>query len=728
MKLADARRQLADLIRDHPEAFEPSTLAAIENERARGATPADPEFAKLLDKLKRESRKTATAAVRMEELAADQRQLADEIQGQPTDKLPSMAAREQSVQQRFENLRETHPSAFENLTTLAEQTDTMLERAIDRLQQASSAAPPATEQAHERLQQLANELNRRQMAHAMAQADTLEQRLQANRQAYRKIQDQPQQVDSDGLKQTTDETRDLVEQLQQIAAQRSPQNRNSDLAKQVSPEAANEMARQCDAIGQAADNAERSSMAERIRKSLEQLSDSLAKEMAEQESKVDQQQVASRLDQMQQRNEGLRSARESVQQARLQQRSIQRDAFNDRTQKKNYPSLAERQLALEQELQQAMDQHLDAFEQAASECQSARSAMRQTAQSLSSKGNNSPQLADQAAEQLQQLVDALEKQQQHSGISDQQVVREMLDQLSKRLEKISNEPSEVTSQQKQRTAGQCKNVGTQACQMAGQNAGGSSGAGGQSGSEQSQSPSASSSSRRPPMEQPGESGPKSAGAGSRQQQIEDASERLATAQGDQETAAGAQDLQRQLKVLAAELDAQQSGSQQSGSQQSGSQQSGDRMGQANAGASGLRGESDILRPSGGEAIDRGLAQLESAARRGQQGNLTTEAHQSLQTGGVAEIVAGIHSQYGYNENSLAVASQLDEQLKDPTSPVDLKTLQWLREQIQTLQQDLTIQPETPAESGPAMHVDPTRFPRDYRESIQKYFETLSQQP
>jgi hypothetical protein len=145
-------------------------------------------------------------------------------------------------------------------------------------------------------------------------------------------------------------------------------------------------------------------------------------------------------------------------------------------------------------------------------------------------------------------------------------------------------------------------------------------------------------------------------------------------------------------------------------------------------SAGRDGQRDSLRPGGKEAIDRGLAQLESAARRDQQGTLTPDARQSLQRGGKADLVAGIRSQYGYNENSRAVVSQLDEQLKDPTSPVDMKTLQQLRDQIQTLQQDLVMQPGTSNEPEAALQIDPGRFAPAYRESIQKYFEVLSEKP
>jgi hypothetical protein len=737
-RLADARRQLADLVRDHPEAFQPSTLAAIDQQRDRGMTAADPEFAKLLESLELQTRETAAAATELEQLAADQQQLADQARKQTTENLPALATRQRQIQQRLEALRNSHPEAFADLTALAQQTDTALQRATDRLQSESSTAPDATQQAQQRLQQLAAEMDRRRMANELAGGDNLAQRLRANRQAYQAIEQQPQSVDSDDLQQTTEETRNLVDQLQQLAADSSPDDRDpepasqSELATLLSPQTANQIAGQCDDISQATDNARRSTLAKGLGNSLQQLADALENDLANQESSIDQQQLASQLEQMQEREQGLQSARQSVQQARLQQRSIQRNAYTDRARKNKYPSLAQQQLELQQQLQQAIDQHPDAFDSAADESQSARSAMRQTAQALSSKDSDSPQLADRAAKQLQQLDDALQQQQQHHGISDQQQVREMLERLSERLEQFAKQPSDVTPQQKQQTSGQCKSAGAKACQMAGQSGGGAGGGQGQS--QPSPSPSASSKPPTPPA--PG--GPDS--AGSRQQQIDEASDRLAAAQTDDETAAAASDLQQQLDDLAAELGGQQPGGQQPGGQQPGGQQPGGQQpggqqpggqqpgGQQPGGQDGQAsgGQSDGLRPAGLQAIERGMGQLETAARRSQQGTLTPEAGRALKRGGMADIVAGIGSHYGYNENSRAVVSRLREQAADPTSPVDMKTLQRLRQQIQSLQQDLTMQADRPGESEPTSRVDPTEFPPEYRESIQKYFQNLSE--
>ena len=216
-------------------------------------------------------------------------------------------------------------------------------------------------------------------------------------------------------------------------------------------------------------------------------------------------------------------------------------------------------------------------------------------------------------------------------------------------------------------------------------------------------------------------------AETRQQQLNAASDRLAESIGEDQTVSAASDLQKQLQSLAEAIGVSPASSQLSAGQR---KNPGGEQGQPG----GMQDKhprqanrQNGLRPGGQQAIQRGLAQLESAARQANQGKLSQAAKQTLQQGGVADLLAGIQSQYGGNENTRSVALRLAEQLQDPTSPVDLKTLQDLRAQIQTLQQDLAVQTESQQTPDTSRRVDPSRFPSAYRESIQKYFETLSEQ-
>lgn len=409
--------------------------------------------------------------------------------------------------------------------------------------------------------------------------------------------------------------------------------------------------------------------------------------------------LTSQLEQLQNRSDGLKEARQSVQQTLAQQREIQNEANRDRRQKQSYPSLSEQQAALEKSLAQSIRQNQAGFEQAAEQCQGATTGMRQAAQALRAGDEQATQQAEHAAEQLRQLDETLRQQQEHSQISEEQLVREMLKQLDRRLEEIAKNPKQVTSEQKQQTASQCNSVGSKACELAGNSGGSSSGAG------DGDKPSNADANET----NPGGGQTPGAEAGDREQQIASASDRLANSVGNAGTASAARDLQQQLRQLADELQPRSPSS-----------------GTAAAQSPGESGEGDSLRPDGGEAIERGLSQLESAARRSEQGTLSSAAAKELRSGGAADMSAGIASRYGYNENSRAMMREVDDLLADPTSPVDLKTLQQLREQIQSLQSDLLLRAQ-PEEIGDATRfVDPARYPPDYRDSIRQYFEKLSE--
>ncbi|MDF1845092.1 MAG: hypothetical protein P1U77_27070 [Rubripirellula sp.] len=769
MKLVEARRELSHLVEQHPEAFDQSTVEAIEQERLQGATLTDPRLAALMDRLDRETQRTAAVAEQMESLAAKQEQLVDQLPVSDENQYPALTAEQDAVQQQFESLQQTFEHLLGDLTSLSAQAETSLSKSSESLRQEASDAETAAQQAADNLNQLAEKLSERAMGNELLQKNTLKERLQINRSEYQAIQDSPDQSSPESITQTTEETQNLVDQLQRLADKQSTDASDDDsanrseLAEQLTPKFANELNEKCDAIRQTANETERSAIANTIGKSLEKLVASLGEEMLNQESKLDQQQVASNLRRMQQQNESMQAAREAVQKTLLEQQAIERTAFTDRSLKKQYSQLARQQLDLQQQMQQAIEKYPAPFQQTQPETRAATSAMQQTSRSLDGQQPDAPEMADQAAKQLQELDNALEKHQQQQGISEKQRIGEMLERLQKRVGEMAKSPQKVTDQQKQTTAAQCKDVGAKACEMAGPNPGGSNPGGsnpgganpgggkpsGDNGDEggsppNGQPPQATAGSPDSPANSNAPNAPQT-DAENRQQQLNAASDRLAESKGEDQTGSAASDLQKQLQSLAEALGVSQASGQRSrgqgknpsskqGQPSSKQGQPSSKQGQPSGEQgqpSGLRPRQangqNRLRPGGQQAIQRGLAQLESAARQANQGKLSQAAKQTLQQGGVADLLAGIQSQYGGNENARSVALRLAEQLQDPTSPVDLKTLQDLREQIQTLQQDLTVQTESQQPRDTSRRVDPSRFPPAYRESIQKYFETLSEQ-
>lgn len=198
-------------------------------------------------------------------------------------------------------------------------------------------------------------------------------------------------------------------------------------------------------------------------------------------------------------------------------------------------------------------------------------------------------------------------------------------------------------------------------------------------------------------------GPSSGGSSSPEQALREATERLAKSEGNTETSEAAGGLKQQMQSL------------------------GKGMGMKPGRQPGSRsGQGDSLRAGGLDSVKRGLAQLESAARQGQQGNLSPQAGRALRNSGMTDIIQGIQGQYGYNDSSVMLIQQVKEALEDPKVNIDLKTVNRLRDQIQRSQRDLVLKAEAPEEAEPVLRNDPAKYPSAYRESIQKYFQTLSE--
>ena len=79
MHLVDARRELANLIHQHPESFKASALNELQDRPTFTATQADPELAKLLKELAQEKHQTDQASQEIADLLDQQKTLQDLI-------------------------------------------------------------------------------------------------------------------------------------------------------------------------------------------------------------------------------------------------------------------------------------------------------------------------------------------------------------------------------------------------------------------------------------------------------------------------------------------------------------------------------------------------------------------------------------------------------------------------------------------------------------------------
>ena len=95
---------------------------------------------------------------------------------------------------------------------------------------------------------------------------------------------------------------------------------------------------------------------------------------------------------------------------------------------------------------------------------------------------------------------------------------------------------------------------------------------------------------------------------------------------------------------------------------------------------------------------------------------------------LASIQASAPALYGYNERTREVIAKLQEALKQPETPLDVRLIQSLTQEIQRASREVAVQGAQKTDESQKTYIDPSRLPPAYRKSIEKYFQELSQQP
>lgn len=765
MHLVDARRELAELIKQHPAAFADSALADLENQPTISATEADPEVAKLIQKLAEEHQQFNDASRGITDLLAQQEQVQQETTTLEEGPFKAFRPSELSTSQKdilnqFKSLREQFPTAFQDLQGLSDKTTESMARAAEQLGNSPNNASDAVKQAKNNLQQLHDQIEQRRNQYEQFQTKSLQQRIAANRDSYRQIAQSAETVDESKIAEAIAETRTLLQEIpnsivnspttEKGAVSSDKQNmtesngaQNSDQGESnpgpqtdsltTTREQINE---QTDILQTTSDVNQRTDAAKNLDRSLSRISEALKKESSKRKQSLDQQQLASQLQRLQNLNQAMENARNFVQDAIKREESIQSKATENLSSKDQFQKLARDQLLLEEEMATAREQNPDGFDAVASQSEQAQKQMQQTTRALNAGQENAPMTSEQAVESLKQLEQSLTQQQEQLDSRQQAQIAKQMEQLINQLSEMEKKPDDFSSAEKQQTAGQCQSVGSMACKNPG-----NSGAGGAtarspspaaanqpdtaqpkaSDSQNAGTAPASKPNGQPSSDgQPSEAGqPATAGSSAPamppggnpgpEQALRDATERLANSNGPQETSEAAGGLKQQMKSLADSM----------GIPLGAEQPWGPKGKQMAAGG-------DSLRPGGSESLARGLAQLESAARQGKQGNLTPQANRALRENGLADIVTGIQGQYGYNDGTQLLIQRVKQELEGPKINIDLKTVNELREQIQKSQRDFVMKSDSPKDPEATLRNDPTKFPSAYRESIQNYFQALSE--
>ncbi len=382
---------------------------------------------------------------------------------------------------------------------------------------------------------------------------------------------------------------------------------------------------------------------------------------------------AERLANMQSRRQELEDAREFIRDALGKERNIEREA-NPRNQK-NLRQLADEQHQLTRSVENFLDEK-PIFRHLPSLCSRATSAMRATEQALKNGRKEARERAGNAADTLQALDNALEKEQRASDLPEAYTLKRMLENEIQQLKQLEQRPDQAPPGQCRKTGGRCKSIVNQLKNVAARGA--SDGRLGPALHETLRDENA--------------------------DRISAQCDKLAGAPSPDAIKQAAQDLRQELETVQRAFD--------------------DSVPQTLA----RRSRSAPSRAGNSQAVMRALQQFRSGTLRRATGReLDAEENMLLQFDAFDNLIEGIRGTYGSNENVMPIVEQLRRDLRQPDYRIDMATLAALLEHVRQVSANGMDQKDS-AEQKPLVNVDPADFPAPYRDAIQRYFQKLSERP
>jgi hypothetical protein len=393
--------------------------------------------------------------------------------------------------------------------------------------------------------------------------------------------------------------------------------------------------------------------------------------------------LAERLGQMQSRQGQIESVRETVKKVLAGERDLQRspDLRNPAT----MPRAAQRQAELQKTLQQSTETNSACMGNCQNESASAQAAMGRAAQAMrpgqaaapgvrgpGAAGPAAARTAGEAADALQKLDDALERQQERNALAEAYQLKRMLDNEIGKLgqaEGQGSSPAEAkaNAQESKSITGAMKGLADQAP-------------------------------TGPQFRQPLHD----ALSDPNKQKLDAQGDRLAQAKSPADRSQAAGQLRKGLEQVSRAFDASRP-----------------------SGVGRHRTPSPQL---GKEALAKGLRQLRDLANRQAQNGAQPEgADSDARLEALGNIEGGLDSIYGYNSHTRDVMEKLRKEIQQPKIVIDIKIIEGLLQQIQPRAREAAA--ETPPEQKDARqtHIDPSHLPPAYRKSIESYFQKLSEQ-
>jgi hypothetical protein len=370
-----------------------------------------------------------------------------------------------------------------------------------------------------------------------------------------------------------------------------------------------------------------------------------------------------------------KAVEEQVKKARDEQRRIA-----DRAQREgaaSFPSLAQEQEKLRQELEDVRAGHPQAFQGATKEADETQRKLGAAGEALRGGKPGAAEAGSQAAESLDALHKAMGRQRQGHDLAEAYKLKQAVEQSAKRLGDVHDQPQKFSDKEVQRTAEDARAATRELKRLA----------------EDKESGAA--------------FGPGLGRAlGDRPQaELEERLESLRHAGSDAEKSQAAGEAQKRLERVAGAFD--------------------ESLPSAVKDVKGA----DHLAPQDQEALARALQQLDSLAAQADAGRKPSDEDQQKQRRELLlNLQKGLHGRYGRNPRTAQLLIKIEEELgrKKPT-PLEKSVLKKLKDEIEQFRAETSDARSEAPDASVLKHVDPSRLPAAYRERIQAYYRKLSEQ-
>jgi len=373
------------------------------------------------------------------------------------------------------------------------------------------------------------------------------------------------------------------------------------------------------------------------------------------------------------KNLEVRPANEAVRPRPAQRRA--NESFRYLDQNSIFRQLADKEDVLRQEFAEFEEQHAGICQPVQKQCAAAADGLEQAAAALQYQPGQARQRTTLAAEELDRLAEALEKQTPAQQLANAYKLKSMLDEQVKLLKRLERQPDAMTTQRLQEA---CRNMKETTSQL-----------------------------KRIAEEKP----TKQCFGQKLREALSDENKRILDSQCDSLVRAEGNSARRQA----------------AGTAKAGLQKVSQAFTVSQPQLLAELQQDDAFQPGGQRSLDRGIEHLESLLQSSQDGRrLSAEDRKKLQQEALTDIEKGIEDLDSHTESSEKTYRALRE-FYTPGVTVDPKVIQRLIEQLENLSVELVeVRSEEPGEPE-IRHIDPEKLPQAYRERIRKYFEKLSEQ-